>query len=436
MEKILINNFDYPFWHFGGKFFEYCNYSKGIQDVKSFQVLATSKQNKQKIISDIFTSILIYDKLCISIDNFFSLMDILGYEDIVKLLQNKVIEVFDDGGYTPIVILNKNGYAEFRSRHGLKESLLPDEWEPFQNLEETINFHCEDCQSLAIDKENRIRLQLLIEKNSSNCEHHSWSQIKLISQELKYDLRNNNLVQEFGLKSEDIQYILPQDIYKILRLAHLNRGLINAHQINATSIAIDASAQSTLAAKLSPTLGQNVSRKPIDVFQKILQMKGIIDLGNLYSRKIIDIDDLINLRNDFNGKLFRYWFASREYSEEETLRELLNRSLPNSRTAITKYVRWIYPNIVGLFEPVSGFAASYVDSFIIDKILQGWHPSIFLDERLKISLDKRIKNFERQQLAKRVRRGFGSLKPTDPCPCQSGKKYKACCAKVLKKSKL
>jgi hypothetical protein len=251
----------------------------------------------------------------------------------------------------------------------------------------------------------------------------------LITEELRYDFNNHNLIRTLGLVSEDPDKIKKQDILKVLRLVNVNKGLIYGHKAHADDIILDGAAQHYLSLKMSPVYKNDVTVTPVNVFRQILTCKGLPDLGTLYYRKIINIDEILQLRDDIDGLLFRKWFRSIDYDPEVTIRTLINRIKPSTHGSVIKHLRWLYPNVIGIVSPIAGMASSFIESYIVQKILDGWHPSLFLDDHLKAEIDKKIEYFEKQQRIEEIKKKFPGIGRNDKCPCGSNKKFKKCCGR-------
>ena len=170
------------------------------------------------------------------------------------------------------------------------------------------------------------------------------------------------------------------------RIISLNESLLYGEALTAKNIILDGFVKSYLQIKFSPYLSRGNSG--LEIFSKILTLKRVPDLGNLYLKNVITISDILQIRNDVNGKKFRQWYLDKNYSEDEFISELLKKGKADSNI-ITKLLRWSIPNMIGLANPVLGIGASGIDSFIIEKIIKGWNPNIFLDDVLKRAIDKK-----------------------------------------------
>jgi preprotein translocase subunit SecA len=64
--------------------------------------------------------------------------------------------------------------------------------------------------------------------------------------------------------------------------------------------------------------------------------------------------------------------------------------------------------------------------YIVNKLVEGWSPTLFLDDVYKRKIDQLITTTEISEKRKQIVKRFGNVGRNDPCPCQSGKKFKYC----------
>lgn len=168
-----------------------------------------------------------------------------------------------------------------------------------------------------------------------------------------------------------------------------------------------------------------------DALIRIEQQKGFPDLGELFVNRIIDLDDILKLRDSFNGKLFRYWAKSTEYEETLMRQDVMNSVNNVIGSKVLQPLRLLGTNLIGIAGFIPGIAASAFDSYILDSVLKGWHPNFFLDDKLKSLIDDSIKKNEDKKKAQLLSERFKGVRPNDPCPCGSGKKFKKCHGRLL-----
>lgn len=245
---------------------------------------------------------------------------------------------------------------------------------------------------------------------------------KLKERELKNDLVKNTFAP-IGLETTSLDDVRPQDALKLLRLADTTDLLLLQHSLGIESIVQDGFVKQYMDIKLGPLVSE-MHKDTLTTFSKVTSLKGIPDIYKLYKHGTIDMDSIMSCRASLNGGLFRQWYASTDYDENTVLSLLIQKGVKES--VLRKLARIVYPNLIGIINPIAGVAAEVVDSFIVGKLLEGWSPSLFLDDVLKNSVDRQIAIAEESQKRKEIIARFGKVDRNALCPCQSGKKFKNC----------
>ena len=196
------------------------------------------------------------------------------------------------------------------------------------------------------------------------------------------------------------------------------------------NIKMDAAINELMLRKTASAFSKDV-HVGTDALIRIEQQKGFPDLGELFIKGIVKLDDILKLRNDFQGKIFRYWAQRTNYEEQLMRQEIMNSVHNILGSKCMNPIRFIGTNLIGLLGFIPGLAASAFDSFILDKISKGWHPNFFLDDKLKKMIDDCIAEEHRRNQRKKLNEAFKDVGRNDPCPCGSGKKYKKCHGKDL-----
>ena len=113
---------------------------------------------------------------------------------------------------------------------------------------------------------------------------------------------------------------------------------------------------------------------------------GFLSLGKAFTEKIISPIELLNKLNDNNSQKFRKWLS--EIPENTQLTgEFYNECEARlSQKWITKIIRFCLTTAAG-FLPVISVPVSALDQFVVDRMIDGWKPKIFLD---KILRDKKL----------------------------------------------
>jgi len=415
MNKILLNNF--PKVSEVAHVVDQTNKGKEFDIIYGFDLTKDLLELKTNVVSQIITSLLIHDKIVVNTPEFMSFLNIFGIDNTLKILRENIIELINDHGLSVFARINKGEIYEVRPFSLVSNS--GDDLSSLSYLEERL--------STQIADKNKInQLMVLLSKNLINL---NISEVyKLLDEEINYDLNNKNVINNYGLNSNNYESIHKNDIYKVLRISHINKGLIFSSLSGANNILIEAEIQKILEYKISPSIQTKNKNQSIPLFENLIEKKGIPDLGSLLLKEAMSIDDILELRNNFHGKLFREWFFHHDYQEKLVFKELLNKK---KEKFSSKLLRIIYPNVIGIFNPILGTLSGLVDGMIVDKMVKGWHPSIFLDNNLKVKIDNRLESYRRTQERKDFEVRFGKVSRNEPCPCGSKKKFKKCHGKDL-----
>jgi len=406
MSKIFINNFPNPT--------QSVQLSKLENDalmgmIVGFDFKMPKNDLKKKIATDLISALLTHDTISIRTKRVLDIIGCLGYQDTSILLQSGCIELVDDNGLTFPLLQGKNG----NNIGSIRDADINDNLKSLDWVEKRL-FELEPTNK-------ELNNAILVDMQKANYEIDSDSIAMRVIDELNYDLKNANLTDALGLASPDRNTIHENDFYKALRLAHINSSIIYASDLNSNDILIEGGVEQILPLKVSPAL--DVSKKPAtELFQNLTNAKGIPALSDLFLSGIITLEEIIKIRENFNGKKFRKWLEDVNYQEDEVTKALMN----NTPGIKAKGLRFLVTNTIGLINPVAGIVTSAVDSFIVDKLLNSWHPNFFLDDILGKQIDGKISQFESQKRVEYIRSKFANSSRNDLCPCGSGKKFKRC----------
>ncbi|MFU1555883.1 YecA family protein [Aeromonas sp. A04] len=362
------------------------------------------KDLSEGILSTIFSSLITHDEVYLKPTTILFLIKEIGIVDVLKLQEQKIFKV----------AFGLDDFVVKLGRENLSLAAFTFEWSSIEGVEKRI------LKENKTTKDDANKLIQYIENNSVFCEK---EKTKIVTSEISSDLSNAKIRTSLGINSQSLEELSPFDSYSLIRLSTIAQGLIIQNGLGIDSIYQDGYTKDYIGSKFG-AFSSTIGSDPTQVFGKILNLKGIPDIYSLYKKKVIGVDDIINYRKNFNGTIFREWLASEDYSQEEVVRTLINNESKEGQAS--KLIRFLYPNIVGVLNPVLGAAASAFDSYIVGKVLDGWKPSLFLDDVLKRNVDNKIRIFKRQKEKEKFIERFGSVGRNDPCPCQSGKKFKTC----------
>lgn len=404
MTKILINNFPRQAQYV------HATSTADENDKVRFHVGYDNESSAQMLVanalSSFFSSLIIHNQIYITFDDFYFLLDALGAPDTVRLLDRKIIKI--------VGVKHDNAIWESASAKGkLQLSGVELSEDIMARFEKSVN------ESKKISLSDKAFLIQYTDNARVDAPNEIYELKKL---ELEKDLIRGTF-SGLGIATTSSDDVRPQDALKLLRLADITEGLILQSKLGLDSISQDGFVKQYLDFKVGAltSLPQKDSLSP---FSTISKLKGIPDLYNLYKHGTITMDNILACRESFSGGLFRQWYSSTDYSEEIILRTLVDKGVKES--PLRKFARVIYPNVVGLIGPLAGLAASAVDSYIVGRLLEGWNPSLFLDDVFKQKIDQYIASAEASEKRKLITQRFGKVNRNDSCPCQSGKKFKNC----------
>jgi hypothetical protein len=339
MTKILIRNFPKVA----------TSYEAVSQDEKhkvKFHLGFDSKDKSDEILasalSSFFISLIVHDEIFLTFDDFRFLLDKIGTADSLKLLESKIIKIVVERQHNTIwegdVFLGKiclGGVAPQK-----------DPMEEFEKNISSLSGINASTKSQLIQYTDNAKIE--IPEAVYNC----------TDSELKSDLSRGTF-STLGITTTSTDDVNPIDAFKLLRIADVTQSLILQNQLSIDSVVQDGFVRQYLDIKLG-ALAPLAGKDSISPFSTISSIKGIPDLFTLYKHRTITMENIIACRNAFSGGLFRKWYSSTDYDEQKILQALINKGAKQSQ--LMKFARFIYPNVLGLINPVAGVASSAIDS--------------------------------------------------------------------------
>jgi hypothetical protein len=365
-----------------------------------------SEVNKGYIsaIRKLFVSLLLHDVIYLRHEDYISCFALLGFENMLALLERDVIKiVYDFHDYS-------FSFDEGKYNLGIMTRLAP-----MRDLHEGYTSISHENQAL------QARLRFLTEKNqvllnSSDNIKVDDSLARSIVEEVQRDVSNEKFCSHFEI---DSQIFTTKKALTSLRICDTLTGYSLQKKLDVEAIVQDVFAKDYAKNKL---LISNFREETTECFESIMTMKGIPDLFDLYTKDIISFDEILKIREKTQARVFRRWIEEKEYDPNEIVKELLK---PCKSSINSKVVSFIYPNIIGLLNPIAGVLAAATDSFFVKMVTDNWNPKLFLDENLSAFLDKKLQLHQKEQL-KANRKKYGNLSEADPCYCGSGKIFIKC----------
>ena len=418
--KILLSNYpnirqEVPFGQVGGK--------ETIDIQCGYDIKVDAHQVTLQIASDLITAILTYDHVYIEGNHIWDVLQVFGSIYIGELLRSDILHFIPDNRVNPVMmrksdkewrpdffpytsaVANQNGDIVFKP--------VQEEWSEIEvkffhqkisGPEAQALLYLIDDKKMVVDQE---RIMVLALKETQN------------------DLKNQQFATENSILRTNRFGLTEFHQLNILRLHELNTISVTAALIEADALKTDGQISELMSQKCASVFADKV-RDGVSSIQSILKKKGFPDLGELFVNNVIDLEDILKLRESLQGKLFRYWALKDEYNEAQMQQDIMNSVHNVLGTKLSNAVRFVACNALGLFSPVSGVVASAFDSFILNRVAQGWHPNLFLDDIVKATIDAKIKEKEEEAKEALIQYRFKGVRRNDPCPCGSGKKFKNC----------
>jgi hypothetical protein len=369
---------------------------------------------KTHILNEFFVSLLLNDRIVMLADDSFWLYSFFSLGEMRRLFEEELIEIVNtELSHAVIKVSKKNavlgvselsgGYVETMEQNLAKISPTKKLNQPGQNILYSIE-----------------KNQIIIDKDELK---------ESIIKETDLDLQLKKLRATIRVHSQGIKDIRKADVLKVLNLFHNNRALCVGSILESDNIVLDSNSKSIIHSKLRPSSFRQFFNRSssVDILQDLLRDKGLPNLGELFLSKIISLDDILELRNDIEGQLFRQWFYSEDYNKENLLKKILNGKDESATVRITNKIRWVIPPIVGILGGApTGIVAAYANSKFLTKFLNGWHPNLFLDDVLRKSIENKNKQYIKNEGLSLMKKRKQKTGRNEKCPCGSGKKFKYC----------
>lgn len=399
-----------------------------LEILYGYDIKVDNHQVTLQIINDLITSILTYDHVYIQGNNIWDVLCVFGTINLERLLRANILHFIPDNQLSPVMMKKSDGVwrPDF---FGYSSGCYGDDGKMvFKALQEEWGSIETRFYEKGVKGKEAQALLYLIDEHKIVVDQRQISE--LARKETISDLKNEPFVTENSiLRKNDFGQTEFHQL-NILRLHELNTVAIIAGELGANAVKTDGKINDLMNQKCASVFSEKL-RDGVVGIQSVLHKKGFPDLGELFYQKVIDLDDILKLRNSLQGKIYRYWAMYDDYDEEQMLRDVANSVHTVIGSRLSCALRFIACNVIGLFGLVPGIAASAFDSFILNKVACGWHPNFFLDDKVKSKIDRCIKEKEEEEKMDLLRQRFKGVGRNAPCPCGSGKKFKNCHGKDL-----
>jgi hypothetical protein len=422
--KILLSNYpkfqqQVPFQKVGS--------DETLEILYGYDIKVDNHQVTLQIINDLIIAILTYDHVYMLGNNIWDVLSVFGSKNLGKLLRANILHFIPDNMLSPVMMKMHNGVWRpdfFGYPSGVSDGkggsafqAVQEEWGKIETIFYKKGINGKEVQAFLylVDEHKKVLDQKQISE--------------LANKETYNDLKNEPFVTENSILRKNNLGLTEFHQLNILRLHELNTVAITAGLLGADAIKTDGKISDLMKQKFASAFSQKL-KDGVESIQSVLRKKGFPDLGELFYSNIIDLDDILKLRDSLQGKIFRFWAMHDDYNETQMQMDIMNSVHTVLGSKISGVIRFVTCNAIGLFSPVLGVGASAFDSFILNKVVQGWHPNFFLDDKMKERIDKCIKEKEKEEKEALLRQRFKGIGRNNPCPCGSGKKFKNCHGKV------
>lgn len=423
--KILLSN--YPKFHQQVSF-QKVGSDETLEILHGYDIKVDNHQVTLQIINDLITAILTYDHVYILGNNIWDVLSVFGSENIEKLLRGNILHFIPDNDLSPVMMKMSNGEWKpdfFGYPNGVRDGkggsvfrAVQEEWGIIETTFYEKGIKGKEAQAFLylIDEHKRVLNQKQV--------------AELARKETYNDLKNKPFVTENSIMRINNLGLTEFHQLNILRLHELNTVAVAAGLLGTDALKTDGKISDLMKQKCASAFSEKL-KDGVESVQSVLRKKGFPDLGELFHSDVINLDDILKLRDSLQGKMFRFWAMHDDYDEEQMQMDIMNSVHTVLGSTISGAIRFITCNVIGIFSTVSGIAASAFDSFILNKVVQGWHPNFFLDNKMKERIDKCIKEKKIEEKDALRRERFKGVGENEPCPCGSGKMFKNCHGKGI-----
>jgi hypothetical protein len=165
----------------------------------------------------------------------------------------------------------------------------------------------------------------------------------------------------------------------VLRIAEFHRDLVMAADYSNADLYVPTGAERLLAQKIARL---NLGRSATEGFSKLLDLNGLPNVEEAVASEKLQLIDLWRLRQGKEALEFRGWLQSASPGDARDLERLYVSTLsaqPWISSTRTRVLRFVITTAAGFLGPVGSSIVSVIDSFFVERWLQGYTPKLFLD---------------------------------------------------------
>lgn len=375
-------------------------FNNKIGNPSSFDYPKLTKDDEENIIAGLFEQLLIFDKVTITTNrvNFALafLISKLGINTVERLFELGYIKILL---WTPVIVSGsgrqkEDGTIDQSVIYGqppiVAGALGDKDLDPEENINNAItpfNFH-------------RDRRRIFTRRAAKNYIIPNGMEFSTDSAKVVIDAYENNNLTGLGLpfekESNQLDFEQRQQLLglgnKVLETAILSKYGYKSFD-NYEHVKICQQNLDNIGKAYNVAEGTS----------SILNLENIPDLKSLFINEKLKFDDIFTLRHLSNAKYYRKWIngIAEDSNAEEITREYLNQIKGTSKffnSGGGKFVRnlgmfgvgtALGAAVAGPVGAAAGFGLGLLDTFVLDGILIGKNPSMFVDE-----LKNKIENEE------------------------------------------
>lgn len=348
---------------------------------------------KEAIVKSLFEKLILHDQILIPTQDYLTacgLTLLLGEQNFISLLELDRIRFLRLRGCFGYVRGEKNDGTIITFND-------PKKMRPQSSLiEESIEAGLSTIRDKISEKN---KLKKLFQKQSEALEmseiidtikRDSFNDLKKTTQwREKYNFSDRDLLFALpGVENMQVRVLGPNTdtqnniIDILLTLTLFNIELYLASKFACSSVETGSPLGSLIELKANRLLNQdNLTENMWTLFE----VNNIPDIGkiNYLDKKVFN--NFLKISGSSNAVEFRKWFhENKNCDEREIFKQYVEllKSIPKIQSASSRILRFVITSGLGAIPPV-GMVASFLDSFVVEKIFKGKSPKFFIDDIVK-----------------------------------------------------
>ena len=296
--------------------FQQVDGSDEIDIFTGYDIEVDAKKITMQILSDLAIAMLTYDQVYLLGSNVYDVVQVWSSDCLKTLLREGIIKVIPDSELNPVLKKEADGnwkHDFFGYSIGCVDrttNQFHNFNHPFGNIENTLfkqGFPQQDINALLY----------LIQGNASSLD--SQRIVSLVGDETSRDMLRTEFLTDrdfFRVNNGKLEY----NMISKLRLHHLNTLMCISAEKGLDGLKADGAIRSIMEKKISSIIKPEVALDGVDALRCITQQKGFPDIGPLLQNGVLNLSDLLRLRESFNGKMFRFWAKMDNYEEDSSVK--------------------------------------------------------------------------------------------------------------------